>query len=122
MVSISIVTPSFNQRAYLDACLQSVAAQRVRPVEHVIYDPGSTDGSRDVAAACADAHEWATLVAEPDDGQVDAINRGLEAATGDVWAWLNSDDSYVDDRVLETWRRPSRPTPTSIWSMAAAST
>jgi FkbM family methyltransferase len=101
MVSISIVTPSFNQRAYLDACLQSVAAQRVRPVEHVIYDPGSTDGSRDVAAAYADAHEWATLVAEPDDGQVDAINRGLEAATGDVLTWLNSDDSYVDDRVLE---------------------
>lgn len=101
MASISIITPSFNQSTWLGNCLESVASQRMAPLEHVIYDPGSTDGSRQLAASHANAHSFVTLVAEPDDGQVDAINRGLAAATGDVLTWLNSDDWFIDDQVLE---------------------
>ncbi len=100
MPTVSIITPSFNQGDYLVACLESVAAQAIPPAEHLIFDPGSTDGSIDVARAHAERHGFVTLFAEPDEGQVDAINKGFAAAKGEILTWLNSDDAYLDDGVL----------------------
>lgn len=97
---ISIVTPSFNQAAYLQKHIDSVRSQTYADVEHLIYDPGSTDGSIEMAEQYARSHDKARFVHEPDRGQVDAINKGLAATTGEILTWLNSDDYYVDENVL----------------------
>ncbi len=90
-MKISVVVPSFNQAAYLPATLDSLAAQNYPGLEVLIHDGGSTDGSVGVLRDHPAHFAW---VSEPDGGQADAINRGLQAATGDVLAYLNSDDIY----------------------------
>ena len=95
--TISVVTPSFNQAEFLPRCIASVADQTHPAHEHLVYDPGSTDGSRDIAAVAPTVH----LIAEPDDGQASAVAAGCRRATGDIIAWLNSDDRYATPEVFE---------------------
>jgi glycosyltransferase involved in cell wall biosynthesis len=96
---VSIITPSFNQAAFLPATLRSVAEQSYEAIEHIVLDGGSTDGSVDVIRNWAASHPiiWQS---QPDDGQADAIRRGAEMATGAIVAWLNSDDVYLDESVI----------------------
>ena len=100
---ISIVTPSYNQAEFIGDTLDSVARQTHSDVEHLVMDGESTDGTIEVLRE----HETVTddeydfkWFSEPDEGQSDAINKGFERATGDVVAWLNSDDAYFDVNVL----------------------
>jgi glycosyltransferase involved in cell wall biosynthesis len=87
---VTIVIPSFNQAQYLEAALRSVLEQAYPNLEVMVFDGGSTDGSRDILEAFADRLDfWRS---EPDDGQAAALREGFEKATGDVLAWLNSDD------------------------------
>jgi len=97
MLNISIVTPSFNQAQFLDDCINSVATQTHQALEHLVFDPGSTDRSREIAASASTV----TLVAEPDSGQADAIAKGMKMSKGDIIGWLNSDDVYAADDVFE---------------------
>ncbi len=90
MTSISIIIPSFQQRDYLAECLASAIASSTDRVELIVVDGGSTDGSVDVIKEFEPHLAW--WVSEKDDGQTDAINKGLRRATSDVWAYLNSDD------------------------------
>jgi len=109
VTTVSIVTPSFNQAEYLPACIESVCGQSHPIAEHFVFDPGSSDGSRDVAAA----YPSVTLVAEPDDGQADAVGRGMKRSSSDIVGWLNSDDIYIDSevvaRVIARFAEPDAP-------------
>lgn len=88
--SISVVTPSYNQAPFLQACIDSVCSQGYPALDYSVVDGGSMDGSVDIIRAnSARLDYW---VSESDKGQAHAINKGLSRFTGDVWGFLNSDD------------------------------
>lgn len=95
-MKVSIITPSFNQAQFLPVNLASVQCQVRADFEHIVVDPGSTDGSTGIALSASGI----TVIAEPDRGQSDGIAKGFSRSTGDILCWLNSDDLYPDDLVL----------------------
>jgi len=97
-VSVSVVTPSYEQAEFIEDNLQSVLNQSGADIEHIVVDGGSTDGTIDILEEYEDRYNlrW---ISEPDDGQSDAINKGIERATGDWIWWVNSDDYLLPDAV-----------------------
>ena len=93
-MKISIVTPSYNQADFLPATIHSVLGQQsCVELEYIVVDGGSTDGSVNLLAQTDDPRiQWTS---EADEGQSHAINKGFSRATGDIFAWLNSDDLYT---------------------------
>ena len=90
---LSIVTPSFNQAQYLEQTILSVLQQNYENLEYIIIDGGSSDESVEVIKKYADhIHYW---VSEKDRGQVHALNKGIEQATGEFFAFINSDDVFL---------------------------
>jgi glycosyltransferase involved in cell wall biosynthesis len=91
--TLSIITPSFNQGRYIERSIRSVLDQGYPNLEYVIVDGGSTDETLDVIRSYQDRLAW--WVSEPDDGQSHAINKGLERTSGEIVAYINSDDYYL---------------------------
>lgn len=90
---ISIVTPSFNQAQFLERAIRSVLEQEYPHIEYMVLDGGSTDESADIIGRHASALTY--WRSGPDAGQSSAINEGWRRATGDILAWVNSDDYYL---------------------------
>jgi hypothetical protein len=92
---LTIVTPSFNQKDFIEQTIRSVLLQNYPNLEYIILDGGSTDGSVDVIKRYA---PWLSYwQSARDAGQGQAINQGFSLASGDYYAWLNSDDYYLPD-------------------------
>src|SRR3989442_10732785 len=91
--TISIVTPSYNQGAYLEKTILSVLNQEYPNTEYIVIDGGSTDNSREITKKYEKYLKY--WVSEPDRGQSNAINKGFSHATGDLLTWLCSDDYYM---------------------------
>lgn len=136
-MKISIITPSFNQAGFIRRTIESVESQAGRAVspkrergstrdtttsgntsaralfelEHIIVDGGSTDGTVDILKSYGQAIRW---ISEKDEGQADALNKGLAMATGDVIGWVNSDDLY-EPGCLATVARVFESEPQTQW-------
>lgn len=95
---ISIVTPSYNQAQFIRATIDSVLSQDYPNLEYFVIDGGSTDGTVKILKSYGKKIKW---VSEKDDGQADAINKGLRMAKGEVLAYLNSDDVYAPGALLK---------------------
>jgi glycosyltransferase involved in cell wall biosynthesis len=90
---LTVITPSFNQAGFIEKTLKSVLDQGWDDLEYFVIDGGSTDGSVEIIERYADRLAW--WVSEPDAGQTDALNKGVRRATGNVVAYINSDDRYL---------------------------
>src|SRR5438270_9856514 len=90
---ISVITPAFNQGAFIERTLNSVLDQTGPfELEYLVMDGGSSDGTLDILRKYENRLRWQSA---PDRGQSDAINKGLRQAAGDVVGWLNSDDLLI---------------------------
>ena len=91
-IKVSVVTPSYNQADYIDKTIKSVLSQKGDfELEYIVMDGGSTDGTLSILKKYGKRIQW---VSKKDKGQTDAINKGWKKSTGDIIAYLNSDDLY----------------------------
>jgi len=93
MLTVSILTPSFNQGQFIERTLQSVIDQKTQGVviEHFVIDGGSKDETIEILRRYGDLVRW---ISEKDEGQTAAINKGISGSSGEIIGWLNSDDIY----------------------------
>ena len=109
---ISIVTPSLNQSRFIEETICSVLHQEYPNLEYIIVDGGSSDGSLDIIRRFE--HRLSYWVSEPDRGQAHALNKGLRLATGEIVAYINSDDVYFP-HALATAADAFRSNPDALW-------
>lgn len=93
---ISIITPSYNQGQYIDETIKSVLDQDYPNIEYIVVDGGSNDKTVEILKSYGKTINW---ISEKDNGQTDAIKKGFEMSTGELIAWLNSDDVYLPGAV-----------------------
>lgn len=99
---MSIVTLSHNQAEFLETAMLSVLDQDHPDIEYILVDPGSTDGSRAIIER--HRHRLGHVILDPDDGPADGLRRGLAAATGSLFGFLNADDRLLPGAVTRAVR------------------
>lgn len=114
---ISIVTPSYNQGGFIEETIRSVLLQGYPNLEYIIIDGGSMDQSVEIIKKY---EKWLTYwVSEKDNGQASAINKGLHLSTGELVAWINSDDLYVPSALSNAAKYLGAGTVDHIWLCGA---
>ena len=98
-MKISIITVVWNNKKTIRNAIESVLGQSYKNIEYIIIDGASTDGTVEIINSYSS--KISKFLSEPDQGLYDAMNKGLKLATGDIVGILNSDDVYVDDKVIE---------------------
>ena len=99
-MNISIITATFNSSAHIADCVKSVNDQTYHDIEHIIVDGASKDNTLEIVNGIP--NRVGKIISEPDKGIYDAMNKGIQAATGDVIGILNSDDFFTSDDVIQT--------------------
>jgi len=89
---ISIITPCYNQEAYVAETLQSIFNQNYNNLQYIFVDGASTDNTLEIVNGYKEKID--VLISEPDEGQYPAVNKGMSLAEGEIMAWLNADDMY----------------------------
>ncbi len=96
-VKFSIIIPSLNSKLYLDQCLKSIFNQSYKNYEIIVIDGGSKDGTVELLKSCQNKIKW---ISESDNGQADAINKGIKLSSGNWITWQNSDDYFENNNAL----------------------
>ena len=101
-ILVSIITPSFNQGKFIQETINSIKRQKYRPIEHIIIDGGSKDGTVEILKDYSLNSEGIDVkwTSETDRGHANAVNKGYERARGEIIGWINSDDVYFDRNVV----------------------
>jgi len=99
-LKVSIITPSYMQGQFIEDCILSVKNQTYKNIEHIILDNLSSDNTDTTVKKYLDKYNL-TYICKKDRGQANAINVGLEKATGDIVCWLNADDYYYENSVIQ---------------------
>jgi glycosyltransferase involved in cell wall biosynthesis len=111
-MKITVITPTLNQARYLERTVNSILGQKFDgELEYIVVDGGSTDSTLEILKKYEDRLAWSS---EKDDGLADAVNKGLERATGEVIGWLNSDDLYGPG-TLQTINEYFKDHPECMW-------
>ncbi|MDD5050822.1 MAG: glycosyltransferase family 2 protein [Candidatus Pacebacteria bacterium] len=105
---ISIITPSYNSASYIEKCLRSVIDQTYPNIEYIVMDGSSSDGTAEIVKKYG---EKIKFISEKDKGQIDALRKGLNMATGEVITWLDSDNYYYSNDVIEKVAKAFRENP-----------
>ena len=98
MLKLTIITINYNNLEGLKRTVESVVNQTWQELEYIVIDGGSTDGSAAFLASCSDTIDY--WVSEPDNGIYNALNKGIQKATGEYLLFLNSGDHFYSDEVL----------------------
>ncbi|HIK16966.1 MAG TPA: glycosyltransferase [Leptolyngbyaceae cyanobacterium M33_DOE_097] len=109
---ISIITPVYNGEKFIEACIKAVIQQNCLDIEHIIVDGRSKDRTVEIVEHYAKQHSHIRWVSEPDQGQSDALNKGIGLARGEVLSILNVDDYYepgVLNRIVEIFKALPEP-------------
>jgi len=97
--TVTVITPSWNSVEFIERTICSIVNQTYKNIEFIVVDGGSTDGTLDVLKRYAKNISW--MVSEKDNGMYHAINKGLARASGEIVAYLNSDDIYYPNTISE---------------------
>ncbi len=101
MLKVTVIMPTWNQAAFVEDTIKSVIKQTYQNIEFIIVDNCSDDGTEEIIRKYREQNASIVYIREKDKGQADAINKGFLHATGDVICWINSDDFYYSDTVIE---------------------
>jgi len=100
LMKVSIITATYNSSAHIADCVQSVTDQTYHDIEHIIVDGASKDNTLEIVKSMPS--QVSKIISEPDKGIYDAMNKGIQAATGDVIGILNSDDFYTSNDIIQS--------------------